>query len=60
MVNGWKQVGKDWYYFNKAGHMVKNQWINNYYFESDGKMATNTWVGNYHVGADGKIDEEKR
>ena len=56
MVNSWKQVGSDWYYFNKAGHMVKDQWIGDYYFGSDGKMVTNTWVGNYHVGADGKID----
>ena len=54
-----KQVGSDWYYFNKAGHMVKDQWIGDYYFGLDGKMATNTWVGNYHVGADGKVDQTK-
>ena len=54
MVNGWKQVGKDWYYFTKAGHMAKNQWIQNYYFGSDGKMATNKWIGDSYVGPDGK------
>lgn len=41
MITGWKQVGKDWYYFTTVGNMAKNQWINNYYFEADGKMATN-------------------
>ena len=54
MVNGWKQVGTNWYYFNESGHMLKNQWLGDYYFGSDGIMATNTWIGNYYVGADGK------
>ena len=59
MVNGWKQVGKDWYYFNKAGHMVKNQWINNYYFEADGTMATNKWIGNYYVDSNGRYTPDQ-
>lgn len=53
MVNGWKQIGSDWYYFGQGGIMAKDQWIGNYYFESDGKMATNKWIGNYFVGSDG-------
>lgn len=44
MITGWKQVGKDWYYFTTVGNMAKNQWINDYYFEADGKMATNKWI----------------
>ena len=53
MITGWKQVGKDWYYFTTVGNMAKNQWINDYYFEADGKMATNKWIGNYYVDSNG-------
>ena len=59
MVNGWNQVGTDWYYFNKVGHMIKNQWIDNYYFEADGKMATNKWIGNYYVDSNGLYTPDK-
>ena len=59
MVNGWKQVGKDWYYFTSTGNMAKNQWINNYYFENDGKMATNKWIGNYYVDSNGLYTPDK-
>ena len=58
-ISGWKQVGSDWYYFNKAGHMVKNQWINNFYFEKDGKMATSKWIGEYYVDANGRYTPDK-
>ena len=53
MVNGWRQVGSKWYYFNESGQMLRNQWFGDCYFESSGAMATNKWVGNYFVGADG-------
>ena len=59
MITGWKQVGKDWYYFTTVGNMAKNQWINNYYFEADGKMATNKWIGKYYVDSNGRYTPDK-
>ena len=53
MVNGWKQIKDQWYYFNSSGAMAMNQWIGNYYLEADGVMATNRWVGKYYVDASG-------
>lgn len=59
MITGWKQVGKDWYYFTTVGNMAKNQWINNYYFEADGKMATSKWIGKYYVDSNGRYTPDK-
>ena len=59
MITGWKQVGKDWYYFTTVGNMAKNQWINDYYFEADGKMATNKWIGKYYVDSNGRYTPDK-
>ena len=41
MVTGWQQVGNDWYYFEKDGHMVTGPaYVGQtyYYFESSGKL----------------------
>ena len=58
--NDWKQVGKDWYYFDENGKMKKNQWHNaTYYLGDDGKMLVNTKTPDgYEVDNDGKVLEK--
>lgn len=52
---GWLKLGKNHYFFNANGAMVKKAWINQYYFESNGKMAVNKWVNKTtYVGSDGR------
>ncbi len=58
--NGWEKIDGDWYYFDKDGWMLTNQWIGNYYVTASGRMAKNTWIGNYHVNADGVWDDTKK
>ena len=57
-ANTWFQDSDSkWYYFNKYGYMVAEQWIGDYYLGADGAMATNQMIGGgYWVGADGKWD----
>lgn len=51
MVNGWKVIEGNTYYFNSNGIMVSNQWIGDYYLKSNGQMAVEEWVenGKYYV-----------
>ena len=44
-----------YYYFDKAGNLLKSAWKDGCYFGEDGKMATKQWIGNVYVGEDGKI-----
>lgn len=53
---GWLKLGKDYYFFNADGSMVKKQWVNQYYFLANGKMARSRWVaGKVYVGSNGKV-----
>lgn len=56
---GWLKKGRDYYFFNADGSMLKNAWMNQYYFLKSGKMAKNRWVGKkknrVYVGADGRV-----
>lgn len=58
MRTGWYEIesetGKNWYYFDASGAMLKARWVGNYYVLSDGKMAVNQYIGDYYVGEDGK------
>ena len=38
MVTGWQTIGKDRYYFDASGIMVKNQWVDDCYLDAYGKM----------------------
>ena len=45
-----KDVNGKWYYLDKKGHYIKNQWYNNSYYKADGSAVTsddahsNGWV----------------
>ncbi|MBM6827898.1 hypothetical protein [Mordavella massiliensis] len=58
MKTGWYEIesetGKNWYYFDASGAMIKSKWVGDYYLLADGKMAVSQYVGNYYVGEDGK------
>ena len=58
MKTGWYEIdsetGKNWYYFDTSGAMLKSRWVGNYYVLSDGKMAVSQYIGDYYVGEDGK------
>ena len=58
MKTGWYEIdsetGKNWYYFDTSGAMLKSRWVGNYYVLSDGKMAVSRYIGDYYVGEDGK------
>lgn len=52
---GWMKQGKDYYFFNANGAMVKNQWVGQYYLQKSGKMAVSKWISKgVYVGQDGK------
>ena len=40
----WEKVGNSWYYFNKEGIMVNNQWQGSYYLKASGAMAEKEWI----------------
>ncbi len=52
---GWLRLGKNYYFFNADGSMIKNQWMNQYYFLADGRMAKNRWIKKCYVGSDGRV-----
>ena len=63
MRTGWYEIesetGKNWYYFDASGAMLKSRWVGNYYVLSDGKMAVSQYITGkegeeYYVGPDGK------
>ena len=58
MKTGWYEIdsetGKNWYYFDTSGAMLKSRWVGKYYVLSDGKMAVSQYIGDYYVGEDGK------
>lgn len=47
LKNCGKQIGGEWFYFDKSGYMVTNKWVYTagrwYYFEADG-MVANGWT----------------
>ena len=59
MKTGWYEIesetGKNWYYFDASGAMIKSKWVGDYYLLADGKMAVSQYVGDYYVGEDGKL-----
>lgn len=59
MKTGWYEIdsetGKNWYYFDTSGAMIKSKWVGDYYLLADGKMAVSQYVGDYYVGEDGKL-----
>ncbi|WP_143320910.1 peptidoglycan recognition family protein [Clostridium sp. HBUAS56010] len=66
VTNDWYQDGEKWYWFDGAGHMVKNTWKTGsdgkwYYLSDDGSMAVNQWVvwkdDLYRVTEDGSMFE---
>lgn len=53
---GWLKLGRDFYFFNADGSMVKKQWVNQYYFQANGKMARSRWITKQaYVGSDGRL-----
>ena len=53
----WAKIKDKWYYFDKEGYMLENQWKveaggDTYYLGADGDMQTNMIVG---LGSDGKL-----
>jgi len=50
---GWLKYGKNYYFFNASGAMVKSKWIGKYYFQKNGTMAVNKWVNGKYVGKNG-------
>mgnify|MGYP002672077559 CR=1 FL=1 len=58
----WAKIKEKWYYFDKEGYMVANQWQlsaegDTYYLGADGDMQTNMVVG---LGSDGKLQPLER
>ena len=64
-VNCWEMINGKWYYFDGAGNMAANQWVQTdawYYVGSDGDMLVNQWIQSrsnshiwYYVGGDGRM-----
>ena len=64
-TNGWELINGKWYYFDGAGNMAANQWVQTdawYYVGSDGDMLVNEWIQSrtdshiwYYVGGDGRM-----
>ena len=64
-VSCWELVNGKWYYFDGAGNMAANQWIQTdawYYLGPDGDMQVNQWIQSktnthiwYYVGGDGRM-----
>lgn len=53
---GWLKYGKDYYFFNANGYMLKKQWVGSYYLRQNGKMAINRWITpTQYVGSNGKL-----
>lgn len=46
--NQWREIDDAWYYFNEAGYMVTDQWVDRYYLGSNGKMLVNTTTPDGH------------
>ena len=41
----WEKIGSAWYYFNKEGIMLNNQWVGgSYYLKDSGAMAEKEWI----------------
>lgn len=59
-TDGWKEIDKEWYYFNSDGSMKQNEWFEaTYYFGNDGKMLKNTKSPEgYDIDNDGKVLEQ--
>ena len=61
IVNDWKQIGNDWYYFDGFGEAAVDDywWIEGklYVFDADGKMCKNGWFKvwgeDFYVDANG-------
>lgn len=50
---GWQQIDSEWYYYDKSGNPVRNEWIDRYYIGEDGKMVRNQYVDRFFVSEDG-------
>ena len=50
---GWQQIDSEWYYYDKSGNPVWNEWIDRYYIGEDGKMVRNQYVDRFFVSEDG-------
>ena len=50
----WQQIAGKYYYFDKAGRLVRNKWVGNYHVGNTGELDRNKWIGKYFVGEDGK------
>ncbi len=50
---GWQQIDSEWYYYDKSGNPVRNEWIDRYYIGEDGKMVRNRYVDRFFVSEDG-------
>ena len=57
-INSLGDLKTGWYYLDKNGQRIKNQWVDDYYLNEEGLMLVDTWVGTgdnrVYVGADGK------
>ena len=50
---GWQQIDSEWYYYDKSGNPVRNEWIDRYYIGEDGKMVRNQYLDRFFVSEDG-------
>ena len=50
----WQLIGKNYYYFDQLGRLVRNKWVGNYHVGDNGALEKNKWIGKYFVGENGK------
>ena len=50
----WQLIGKNYYYFDQLGRLIRNKWVGNYHVGDNGALEKNKWIGKYFVGENGK------
>ena len=43
----WQLIGKNYYYFDQLGRLVRNKWVGNYHVGDNGALEKNKWIGKY-------------
>lgn len=51
---GWKQSNADWYYMDKNGSLVRDNWVGLYYIGENGKMLRSQYKDRFYINEDGR------
>lgn len=43
----WQLIGKNYYYFDQLGRLIRNKWVGNYHVGDNGALEKNKWIGKY-------------